>query len=92
MIEKVNAAKVSKAQADSLHQAYVKTKEDILLFHVKIAELTGQLRGLRASMREEDKARRMAAQQAFKEKEHADKENAASYQRKTASYQRKAWG
>ncbi len=74
MIEKVNAAKVSKAQADGLHQAYIKTKEEILLFQVKIAELTGQLRGLRAAMREEDKARRMAAQQAFKEKEHADKE------------------
>jgi uncharacterized coiled-coil DUF342 family protein len=74
MIEKVNSAKVSKAQADSLHQAYIKTKEEILLFQVKIAELTGQLRGLRASMREEDKARRMAAQQAFKEKVHADKE------------------
>ena len=74
MIEKVNSAKVSKAQADSLHQAYIKTKEEILLFQVKIAELTGQLRGLRASMREEDKARRMAVQQAFKEKVHADKE------------------
>jgi uncharacterized coiled-coil DUF342 family protein len=74
MIEKVNAAKVSKAQADGLHQAYIKTKEDILLFQVKIAELTGQLRGLRASMREEDRARRRAAQQVFKEKEHADKE------------------
>ena len=69
MIEKVNAAKVSKAQADGLHQAYVKTKEEILLFHVKIAELTGQLRGLRAAMREEEKVRRMAAQQAYKEKE-----------------------
>jgi uncharacterized coiled-coil DUF342 family protein len=74
MIVKVNAAKVSKAQADGLHQAYIKTKEEILVFQVKIAELTGQLQGLRASMREEDKARRMTAQQAFKEKEHADKE------------------
>ncbi len=74
MIEKVNAAKVSKAQADSLHQAYVKTKEEIVLFQVKIAELTGQLRGLRASMREEDKARQIANQQAIKEKQKAIKE------------------
>ena len=74
MIEKVNAAKVSKAQADSLHQAYVKTKEEIVLFQVKIAELTGQLRGLRASMREEEKARQIAAQQAIKEKQKAVKE------------------
>jgi len=74
MIEKVNAAKVSKTQADSLHQAYVKTKEEIVLFQVKIAELTGQLRGLRASMREEEKARQIAAQQAIKEKQKAVKE------------------
>ena len=45
MIEKVNAAKISRAQADGLHQAYVKTKEEILGMQVKIAELTGQLRG-----------------------------------------------
>jgi uncharacterized coiled-coil DUF342 family protein len=74
MIEKVNNAKVSKAQADSLHQAYVKAKEDILGFQVKIAELTGQIRGLRAVMQEEDKARRLAAQQAYKERQLADKE------------------
>src|SRR5208337_3112029 len=74
MIEKVNAAKISKAQADSLHQAYIKTKEEIVLFQVKIAELTGQLRGLRASMREEDKARQIATQQAIKEKQQAIKE------------------
>jgi len=74
MIEKVNAAKVGRAQADSLHQAYIKTKEGILLFHVKIAELTGQLQGLRASMREEDKARQIAYEQAIREKQQATKE------------------
>jgi uncharacterized coiled-coil DUF342 family protein len=74
MIEKVNAAKVGRAQADSLHQAYIQTKEDILLFHVKIAELTGQLQGLRASMREEDKARQKANELSFKEKQQATKE------------------
>ena len=89
MIEKVNAAKVSKAQADSLHQAYVKTKEEILLFQVKIAELTGQLQGLRASMREEDKARRMAAQQAFKEKQQADKEKQQTVKEKQQAIKEK---
>ena len=74
MIEKVNTAKITRAQADSLHQAYVKTKEDILQIHVKIAELTGQIQGLRAAMREEDKARRLVAQQAFMERQLADKE------------------
>ena len=55
MIEKVNAVKISRAQADGLHQAYVKTKEDIVQMYVKIAELTGQLRGLRTAMYEEEK-------------------------------------
>jgi uncharacterized coiled-coil DUF342 family protein len=74
MIEKVNAAKISRAQADSIHQNYVKTKEEILLIQVKIAELTGQIRGLRATLREEDKVRRLAAQQSYKERQQADKE------------------
>ena len=74
MIEKVNTAKISKAQADSLHQAYIKTKEENVLLYVKIAELIGQIRGLRASMKEEEKARRASAQLAYKEREMALKE------------------
>jgi len=93
MIEKVNSAKVSKAQADSLHHAYVRTKEEILSFHVKIAELTGQIQGLRASIREEEKALRIAAQQAaqkaFKEKEQADKETQQSTKEKQQAIKEK---
>lgn len=74
MIEKVNAVKIGRAQADGLHQTYVKTKDEILQMYVKIAELTGQLRGLRATMREEERIRRLASQQAYKEKEVANKE------------------
>lgn len=74
MIEKVNAVKISRAQADGLHQAYIKTKEDIVQMYVKIAELTGQLRGLRTAMYEEEKLRRMAAQLAYREREKVFKE------------------
>ncbi len=74
IIEKGNSAKLGRAQADGLHQAYIKTKEEILAFQVKIAELTGQLRGLKAAMYEEGKARRNATQLASKEREHAAKE------------------
>ena len=74
MIEKVNAAKVARSQADALHQAYIQGKEDNVLLIVKMAELTGQIRGLRNSMREEDKVRRAAAQVAYKEREQAYKE------------------
>jgi len=93
MVEKVNAAYVGRAQADSLHQAYLKAKEDILLFQVKIAELTGQIQGLKASMWEEEKARRMAAhlaaQQASKEKEEADKETQHSNKEKEQAIREK---
>ena len=74
MIEKVNAVKISRAQADGLHQAYVKTKEDIVQMYVKIAELTGQLRGLKTAMYEEEKLRRVVSQQAYNEREKAYKE------------------
>ena len=74
MIEKVNAVKISRAQADGLHQAYIKTKEDIVQMYVKIAELTGQLRGLRTAMYEEEKLRRMASQLAYREREKSYKE------------------
>jgi len=74
MIEKVNAVKISRAQADGLHQAYIKTKEEIVLMQVKIAELTGQLRGLKTAMYEEEKIRRLASQQAYRERQNAFKE------------------
>ncbi|MGD0644036.1 MAG: hypothetical protein ABSA75_03930 [Candidatus Bathyarchaeia archaeon] len=74
MIEKVKTVKTTKAEADSLHQAYIKTKEQIVPLYVKIAELTGQLRSLSASMKEEAKVRKMATQHAIKEKEQEVKE------------------
>jgi len=74
MIEKVNVAKISRAQADSQHQAYIQTKEDIVQMSVKIAELTGHLQGLTASIYEEDKVKQIESQQANKEREQAAKE------------------
>ncbi|MGD0449665.1 MAG: hypothetical protein ABSA79_01250 [Candidatus Bathyarchaeia archaeon] len=92
MIEKVNAAKISRAQADGLHQAYIKTKEDIVQMYVKIAELTGQLRALRTAMYEEEKLRRMAAQLAYREKEKAykERENAAKEQQQVVKEKQQA--
>lgn len=82
MIEKVNAMKVSKAQADSQHQIYIQTKDEVLTnIYVKIAELTGQLNGIRASIavdaKEEaeiQKQARTVNEQAFKERQQALKE------------------
>ena len=82
MIEKVNAMKVSRAQADSQHQLYVKTKEEVLpQLYEKIGQLIGQLNNVKASIAKEarDEAQirlntRNAAEQANREKEQAIKE------------------
>ncbi|HUK85598.1 MAG TPA: hypothetical protein VLU95_07035 [Candidatus Acidoferrum sp.] len=74
MMEKVNAVKISRAQADGLHQAYIQAKEEILATQVKIAELTGQLRALKTALYEEEKIRRLASQQAYRERQSAFKE------------------
>ena len=82
MIEKVNAMKVSRAQADSQHQLYVKTKEEVLpQIYEKIGALIGQLNDVKASIAKEDRDEaqirinaRNAAEQANKEKEQAIKE------------------
>ena len=82
MIEKLNAMKVSRAQADSQHQLYVKTREEILPpIYEKIGQLIGQLNSVKASIAKEarDEAQirikaRNVAEQASREKEQAIKE------------------
>ena len=82
MIEKVNAMKASRAQADSQHQLYVKTKDEVLpSIYEKIGELIGQLNSVKASIAKEagDEAQirikaKNAAEQTKKEKEQAIKE------------------
>ena len=74
MIEKVNAAKISRAQADSLHQAYVKTKEDILQIHVKIAELTGQITRFENCYERGRKSQANGSSASYKERQNGYKE------------------
>jgi uncharacterized coiled-coil DUF342 family protein len=82
MIEKINAMKISRAQADSQHQTYIKTREEVLTpLYEKIGELSGQLRNVKAAIveeaKEEDKIKKEAenaTEQAIKEKQQAIKE------------------
>jgi uncharacterized coiled-coil DUF342 family protein len=80
MIEKVNTMNVSRAQADSQHQLYVKTKEILPPIYEKIGQLIGQLNDVKASMAKEAEAdakiraeTRATAEKAGKEREQADK-------------------
>ncbi len=58
MIEKVEAVKKDRAEADSLHQAFVNAKEQNNLWYAQISELIGQSTSLRANYREQSQARR----------------------------------
>ena len=68
MIEKINTLKTNKTEADSLHQAYVKTKEQTAPLYEQIRQLTEQMKDLKVSIKEDDKAKRMVTEQAIKEK------------------------
>lgn len=89
MIEKVNVMRISRAQADSQHQLYIKTKEEVLPpIYEQIGQLIGQLNFVKASIAKEANAEaqkrreaaqsrnkdRAASEKAYKEKEHAMKE------------------
>lgn len=89
MIEKVNSVKKDRAEADSLHQAFIKAKEQNALWYEQIRALMDQSRGIRivnrqfdlAKRKEEDakrqteqaKWREEQAQKAVKEKEIKEK-------------------
>jgi uncharacterized coiled-coil DUF342 family protein len=58
MIEKVNAVKKDRAEADTLHQAFIKAKEQNALWYEQIKALMDQNRGLRIASRQYDLAKR----------------------------------
>ncbi len=58
MMEKVSIMKRDKAEADSLHQAFIKAKEQNNLLYTQIKLLIGQSIGLRNSARDQYTARR----------------------------------
>ncbi len=58
MVEKLNVVKRDRAEADSLHQAFVKAKEQNNLWYEQIRELISQSTGIRATVREQDQSRR----------------------------------
>ena len=68
MMEKLNAVKVTRAEADSVHQEYIKTRDGIVPLYVKIGELVGQMRALKAARKEAFEVRKIEAEQAMKRK------------------------
>ena len=68
MMAKIAESKVIKAEADSLHSAYIQAKEQVRPIREEIKKLTEQKRKLQATMREEDAKRKKTEEQALKEK------------------------
>jgi uncharacterized coiled-coil DUF342 family protein len=68
MIAKIAESKKIKSEADSLHSAYVQTKEHVMPLHQEFTKLTEQRKKLQGALREEDKKRRKNAEEALKEK------------------------
>ncbi len=71
MVEKVNSTKMTRAQADNEHQAFIKTKEEISALYEKITELSMQLRGINETLREEYKARKASNEEAAKQQQQS---------------------
>jgi uncharacterized coiled-coil DUF342 family protein len=77
MIEKVNAVKKDKAEADNLHQAFVKAKEENTLWYEQIRQLIDQTRGLKVASKEFDLAKRKEEEAKWKEEQTKRKEEQA---------------
>ncbi len=76
-MEKVNAMKKDKAEADGLHQAFIKTKEQNNLLYAQIRELIGQTSGIRATTRGQNEAKWKEEQAKRKEEQVKRKEEQA---------------
>jgi uncharacterized coiled-coil DUF342 family protein len=72
MIEKINSMKKDKAEADNLHQAFLKTKEQNNLAYEQIRQLINQTMGLKVTIREQDQAKRRE-EEAKRKEEQAEK-------------------
>jgi uncharacterized coiled-coil DUF342 family protein len=70
MMEKLNAVKKDRVEADSLHQAFVKAKEQNNLWYAQISLLIGQSTSIRVSLREQTQSRR-AEEEAKRSEEQA---------------------
>ena len=78
MMEKFDSVKRDKAEADNLHQTFVKTKEQNALLYDQIRQLIDQTRGLEVTIKEYDQTERKDEEAKRKEEqaERAVKEQA----------------
>jgi uncharacterized coiled-coil DUF342 family protein len=68
MMARINEAKDIKAEADSLHVAYIEAKEQVRPLHEEFKKLIDEKRKMQAAVREKDAKRKKNAEQILKEK------------------------
>jgi uncharacterized coiled-coil DUF342 family protein len=84
MMEKVNAMKRDRDEADGLHQAFIKYKETNNQIYDQIRLLIGQSTGIRATMREQYQTRRKEDDSRRKEYEEKRKQDETKRQHEQA--------
>jgi uncharacterized coiled-coil DUF342 family protein len=77
MMEKLIAVKKDRAEADSLHQAFVKAKEQNNLWYAQIGMLIGQSKNIRTTLREQTQSRRAEEEAKRSEEQSKRKEEQA---------------
>ena len=77
MMEKLIAVKKDRAEADSLHQAFVKAKEQNNLWYAQIGMLIGQSKSIRTTLREQTQSRRAEEEAKRSEEQSKRKEEQA---------------
>jgi uncharacterized coiled-coil DUF342 family protein len=77
MMEKLDAVKKDRAEADSLHQAFVNAKEQNNLWYGQISLLIGQTISIKAALREQNQGRRAEAEAKRAEEQAKRKEEQA---------------
>jgi uncharacterized coiled-coil DUF342 family protein len=77
IMEKVNAIKKDRAEADSLHQSFIRAKEQNNLVYDQIRQLISQSTGIRTALRDQYQTRRKEDQARHKEEEEKRKQEQA---------------
>jgi uncharacterized coiled-coil DUF342 family protein len=88
MMAKIAESKKIKAEADSLHQAYIKSKQDVIVLNAELIGQLGQRRKLQQWRREEGDRKRKISEQVRKEEQKIQKEKQEVLKEKLGSQAR----
>jgi len=74
IVEKMNTIKKDRTEADTLHQSFIRAKEQNNLLYEQIRQLIGQSTGIQSSLREQYQTRRKEEQTRRKDEDEKRKQ------------------